>query len=138
MIQRIQTIWLALAAIFEGLTFQFPFYTGDWKEDNVNTAVDLNARTTTAFTVITAIAVLVAVVAIFLFRNRRQQQFLCGVGIGITVMALGLYTFELRDFLTGSFAVWAIIYGAAILFFVLASRGVRADEKLVKSMDRLR
>ena len=29
MIQRIQTVWLFLAALFAGLTYKFPFYTGN-------------------------------------------------------------------------------------------------------------
>jgi hypothetical protein len=29
MIQRIQTVWLFLAALFAGLSYKFPFYTGN-------------------------------------------------------------------------------------------------------------
>jgi hypothetical protein len=35
MIQRIQSVWLFLASIFNAITFRFPFYIGDWQKDNV-------------------------------------------------------------------------------------------------------
>ena len=138
MIQRIQTIWLALAAIFEGLTFQFPFYTGDWKEDSVNTAVNLKASTTTGFTVVTIIVIVIAVLSIFLFKNRPVQRLLCATGVGASAAAVGLYAYEMKDFFSGSIDVWALIYIAVIIFFILAIRSISADEKLIKSMDRLR
>ncbi|MGZ5286945.1 MAG: DUF4293 family protein, partial [Flavisolibacter sp.] len=46
MIQRIQSIWLLLAAVFAAITFRFPFYTGDWLKDQIQSTVNLDAQTT--------------------------------------------------------------------------------------------
>ena len=47
MLQRIQSIWLLLAAAFDAITFRFPFYSGDWERDTIAAVVDLNAKTAT-------------------------------------------------------------------------------------------
>jgi hypothetical protein len=41
-------------------------------------------------------------------------------------------------FTSGSLALSCIIYFAIIAFYILALNGIRKDEKLIKSMDRLR
>ena len=52
MIQRIQSVWLLLAAVFDAITFRFPFYNGDWTKDTVPTPIDLNAQSTLLLTVV--------------------------------------------------------------------------------------
>jgi hypothetical protein len=42
------------------------------------------------------------------------------------------------NFYNGNIALWAIFYFAVLIFFILAARGISKDEKLIKSMDRLR
>lgn len=65
MIQRIQTIWLLLAAIFAAVTFRFPFYTGDWLKDTIQSPIDLNARTTIWLSILTVLSGAIAFVNIF-------------------------------------------------------------------------
>jgi hypothetical protein len=38
----------------------------------------------------------------------------------------------------GTVALWAIFYFAILVCFILAARGILKDEKLIRSMDRLR
>ncbi|HEY0732223.1 MAG TPA: DUF4293 family protein, partial [Chitinophagaceae bacterium] len=71
MLQRIQSIWLLLAAIFSAVTFRFPFYTGDWLKDEIQSPIDLNAQTTIWLTVLTVLTGVIAFVIIFLYDNRR-------------------------------------------------------------------
>jgi hypothetical protein len=40
MLQRIQSVWLLLAAAFDAVTFRFPFYSGDWEKDTVAAVID--------------------------------------------------------------------------------------------------
>ena len=138
MIQRIQTIWLLLAAIFAAITFRFPFYNGDWMKDAIPNPIDLNARTTIWLSIITVLAGIVAFVNIFLFDNRRLQLKLCYLGVFLTVVLLTLYFLEMSNFQGGNVAIWAVFYFAILGCFILAARGVWKDEKLIKSMDRLR
>ncbi len=138
MIQRIQSIWLLLAAIFAAITFRFPFYTGDWLKDDIQSPVDLNAQTTIWITIITVLAGAVAFVTIFLFDNRKMQLKLTYLGIFLTVIMLVMYFLEMANFSSGSIALWCLFHFGMLAFFILAARGIYKDEKLIKDMDRLR
>ncbi|ANE50470.1 DUF4293 domain-containing protein [Flavisolibacter tropicus] len=138
MIQRKQSLWLLLAAAFDATTFRFPIYSGDWMKDTTPAAIDLNANTTIWFTILTVLVGGLAFVNIFLFKNRKMQLRLCFLGIFITLALLALYFLEIKNFYSGNIALWAIFYVGALIFFFLAIRGIRHDQKLIKSLDRLR
>ena len=138
MIQRIQSVWLLLAAAFDAMTFRFPFYSGDWLKDLSPLPVDLNANTTIWITILTAITGGLAFVTIFLYNNRKLQLKLCYLGIFLTLVLLTVYFFETSNFSTGNIAIWAIFYFAILGCFFLSARGIWKDKKLIKSMDRLR
>lgn len=138
MIQRIQTIWLLLAAIFAAVTFRFPFYTGDWLKDAIQSPIDLNARTTIWLSILTVLSGAIAFVNMFLFDNRKLQLKLCYLGIFVTVMLLVVYFLEMVNFTGGTISLWCLFYFGILAFFILAARGIWKDEKLIKSMDRLR
>jgi len=138
MLQRIQSVWLLLAAVFAAITFRFPFYTGDWLKDAIPNAIDLNARTTIWLGVVTVLTGALAFVTIFLFDNRKLQLKLCYLGIFLTVILLMMYFLEMANFASGSIALWCIFHFGMLAFYILAARGIWKDEKLLKSMDRLR
>lgn len=138
MIQRIQTLWLLLAAIFAAVTFRFPFFTGETMVDNMATTVDLNAQTTIWLTILTVLTGAVAFVNIFLFDNRKLQLKLCYLGIFLTVVLLVMYFLAMSDFTKGSIALWCLFHFGILAFYILAARGIWKDEKLIKDMDRLR
>ena len=138
MIQRIQSIWLLLATAFGATTFRFPFYSGDWIKDSIQGTIDLNATTTIWLTILAVIVAGVSFVNIFLFDNRKLQLKLCYLGIFLTVIYLVLLFLEMQHFSTGTVAIWAIFYFAVLGCYILAARGIWKDQKLIKSMDRLR
>ncbi len=139
MLQRLQSIWLLLAAGFNAITFRFPFYSGDWSKDILpGFIVELNARTTIWLTILTALTAALAFVTIFLFDNRKLQLKLVYLGIFLAVALLTIYIIEMGNFLSGNVAIWAVFYVAILGCFILAARGILKDEKLIKSMDRLR
>ncbi len=139
MLQRLQSIWLLLAAGFNAITFRFPFYSGDWTKDLLpGFIVELNARTTIWLSILTVITAALAFVTIFLFDNRKLQLKLTYAGIFLSVVLLTVYIIEMGNFLTGNVAIWAVFYFAILGCFILAARGILKDEKLIKSMDRLR
>jgi arginine/ornithine N-succinyltransferase beta subunit len=138
MLQRIQSIWLLLVAVFAAITFRFPFYNGDWLKDLVQAPVDLNARTTIWLSILTVITGAIGFVTIFLFDNRRLQLRLCYLGMFLSVILLVMYFLELNNFESGSIALWCIFYFAILVCYIMAARSIWKDEKLVKSMDRLR
>jgi hypothetical protein len=138
MIQRLQSLWLLLAATFNGLTFRFPFFTGDWMKDATPYIIDLKANTTTWLTIFTAITAILAFITIFFFKNRKLQLSLCYMGIFLAAVLIAMYFLEIANFYNGSVTIWAVIYFFILIFFILAARGIWKDQKLVKSMDRLR
>lgn len=138
MLQRIQSVWLLLAAAFDAVTFRLPFYTGDWIKDNFLYVIDLNAQTTIWFSILSVISGGLALVTIFLFKNRKLQLKLCYLGIFITLVLLTLYFLELKNFIGGSIAIWSLFYFLILVCYILAVRGIVKDEKLIKSLDRLR
>ena len=138
MLQRIQSIWLLLAAMFDATTFRFPFYIGDWAKDTLPAVIDLNALTTVWLTILTVLDGILAFATIFVFNDRKIQLKLCYLGIFLTMVLLTMYFINMGDFYTGSVAIWAIFYFAILGCYILAARGIWRDEKLIKSMDRLR
>lgn len=138
MIQRLQSVWLLLAAVFDAITFRFPFYNGDWSRDNLPTPVDLNAQSSLWLTILTVIVGVLAFVTIFLYGNRKLQLRLTYLGIALSAVLLVLYFLEMQNFSSGSIALWCLFYFAIFIFYLLAARNIIADQKLIKSLDRLR
>ena len=138
MIQRVQTLWLLLASVFDAITFRFPFYNGDWLKDLVQAPVDLNAQTTTWLTIVTVLTGALAFAAIFLFGNRSFQLKLSYAGLILSIGLLVIYFLELKNFSSGSIALWCIFHFAITTFYILAIKGILNDQKLLKSLDRLR
>jgi hypothetical protein len=138
MIQRIQSLWLLLAAVFDAITFRFPFYNGDWLKDAIPTPIDLDADTTIGITIMTVLAGALAFAAIFLFGNRKLQLKLAIVGLLFAIGMIVLYFLEIQNFSTGTISLWCIFHFAVAVFYILAIKGIREDEKLIKSLDRLR
>ena len=138
MLQRIQSIWLLLAAAFDAITFRFPFYSGDYLKDVSPLPVDLDANTTIWLTILSILTGLLGFVTIFLFNNRKLQLKLCYLGIFLTLILLTVYFLEIGNFASGNVAIWAVFYFAILGCFILSAHGIWKDEKLIKSMDRLR
>ena len=135
MIQRIQTIWLLLAAICAFLTLKFPFFSGS----TIDIAhVELNGQFNILLLILTAIVGSLAAVCIFLFRNRVIQMRLVLVGLVLQIGCIALYFNAISKFTNGNFALWSVFSFLVAIFFIMAMAAINKDQKLVKSMDRLR
>ncbi|TCZ67924.1 DUF4293 domain-containing protein [Flaviaesturariibacter aridisoli] len=143
MLQRIQSIWLLLAGAFTATTFRFPFYAGSYQIPGSGPVVppmpmELNAQTALLYTILTAIICGLAFVTIFLYGNRKLQLRFSIFGLLLSLGLLALYFVKMTGFVSGTMALSSIFYFAVPLCFFLAIRGVVRDEKLIRSMDRLR
>lgn len=136
MIQRIQSIWLLLAAVFAFLTFKLPFYQGAILQAGVKPEVD--AQSTIWLTIVAALTGALAFINIFFFNNRKLQLRICLFGVILSIVLIALCFMEMTKFTSGSLALSCVIYFAIVAFYILALGGIRKDEKLIKSMDRLR
>jgi peptidoglycan/LPS O-acetylase OafA/YrhL len=77
---------------------------------------------------------------IFLYKNRKQQLWLTLAAFVVSVINIILYFKEIKSFLPqqGNYNLAAVFTFAIPVFLILAVRGIWKDEKLVKSLDRLR
>lgn len=138
MIQRQQSLWLLLAAVASFLSFKFPFYTGNIVENNMSRFEELNGASNFFLLVLTGASVLVAAVTIFLFKDRKTQGKLAIAGVIIAIGLVALYLTQLKKFATGNFALTSIFILAILIGYIMAVRGIWKDERLVKSLDKLR
>ena len=136
MIQRQQTLWLLLSAAAGILTFMFPFATGE-KLSKTGVA-QLNAGKDFFILLLTIASIGLASVTIFLYKDRKLQIKLCLLGLLVSGVTLFLYIMGMKKMLSTTPALWAILPVAAIVGYFMAFRNIRKDEKLVKSLDKLR
>ncbi|MCY7421013.1 MAG: DUF4293 domain-containing protein [Chitinophagaceae bacterium] len=135
MIQRIQTIWLLLASVCAFLTLKFPLYSG-----STTTApfVELNGQYNILLLILTVIVGTLAAVSIFLFKNRKLQMRLALAGVALEAGCTALYFTQLKNFTTGNFALGSVLTFGVLVFFIMAVAAISKDQKLIKSLDRLR
>lgn len=139
MIQRIQSVWLFLAVLFAALTYKFPFYTGNIiGKDNIQRYLELTAASNFILLILTAGFIAGTTAIIFLYKNRRQQLWLTVVAACLSIINLVIYFYEVKKFLSGNMSLTAILAFALPILLILAINGIRKDEKLIRSLDRLR
>jgi len=138
MIQRIQSLWLLLAAVSSFLSFKLPFFSGT-KEGvkNITEKAIIDGGSTLFLLIATGAALVIALITIFLFKDRKLQLRLCVVGITISLLIIFLYYNEIRK-LSGSISLSCIFVFLIPVAFIMAARGIWHDEKLVKSLNKLR
>lgn len=136
MLQRIQTIWLLLAAACAFLSFQFPFYTGT-NAELIPTAV-LDGKATIPIILVTAAVGIVALICIFLYKNRKLQLRLTVLCIALEALLIFLYYSQAKTYTAGTYALTALLQGCIVFFLFLAARGINHDEKIIRDSNRLR
>ena len=155
MIQRVQSIYLALTVVLafillNGHILQFRDSTGPdifmdfkgiWKMTETG---DLSMIQNVApAAIVIALISLVSLVAILLFRNRKLQK---KVTIALIFLSLVLsvlfivYLFSIRSKYDEGiiFAPRMSVPPVMLILGILAYRGIKKDDELVKSYDRLR
>ena len=150
MIQRKQSIWLLLAAAITLLCFILPYGLSQTTVEASTTIseTNLNAKSDIWSAVLTALSAAFSVIIIFLYKNRPLQMKLILVNmlfyVGTTIyyyihaskvelghkVAIGLVGSQLY--------VGLLLPLISIFFLILAFSGVKNDDTLVKSVDRLR
>ena len=136
MIQRIQSVWLLLAATCAFLSFKLPFYSGTNAKGAPS--YELNASETVIIALTTIVVGVLAAFIIFLFKNRTAQLRLCVLGILLEAVLIFLYYREVQTFTGGTYSLWAILHSIIVILFFLAAKAINKDEKLIKDSDRLR
>lgn len=139
MIQRIQTLWLALAAACAALSFKFSFYSGNKiGKNNLPSLEQLVASSTFFLLVLAVILIAETTAAIFMYKNRNQQLWLTVSTLLVSLLNLGVYFSQIKNYSNGTLSFTAILVVAIPVLLSFAIRGIWKDEKLVKSLDRIR
>jgi uncharacterized membrane protein HdeD (DUF308 family) len=106
--------------------------------NNISTYAELDAASTFFLVVTTGLTILIAIITIFLFKDRKNQLRMAILGVILSLLLLILYYMEIKKFLDGHFALASLFAIATVIGFVMATRGISNDQKLVKSLDKLR
>lgn len=129
MLQRIQTIWTLLAV----LAAVFLFITGQDVDVFGNIPV---------INISCIVLVLTGALSIFSFKNRKRQILLNTISIIINVLLIGVLAYWLLN-LSGGIqipekGIEPVFPLIAVISLLIANTYIRRDERLVKSVDRLR
>ncbi len=154
MIQRIQTIYLFLAAAAMSVVFFFPLaellinskasfiflYRGLYE---LKDGKEILSITSFPLAILFLISMLISFITIFLYKKRHLQMRLCVINIMLLFGAVGMIYYYIAIAFSSFKAIVdyspaAIMPIISAILTYLAYRGVRKDELLVISMDRIR
>ena len=152
MIQRKQTLFMLIAIILSVICLCLPVATFISQGISVPTEMynlrivsgnglcDFSSWPLFALLLFT---LLVGVWSIFAYRNRKLQARLCVVNVLVLIawyIFFAIFSLNLLERLNAEFtvAIPASFPAISIILYLMARRGVIADEKLVRSMDRIR
>lgn len=157
MIQRIQTVWLLAATIILLGLFVFPYVTfinlvglgkqiyvtGLYSASN-NDAV--RESSTILLAIYAGIVAIAPLFIIFQYKNRKRQILFIVIEI-VLILLLGVWMWSAahtaldtinQKLGAGNIGVGFFLLPASIIFLGMAIGGIRKDEKLIKSANRLR
>lgn len=158
MLQRVQTIYLLLASVSGALTFFLPyaqFYENDvmlleyaaFGVFNVQSDVlEMTSPLSLPLWIFAILSTVLPLVIVGFYKNRKRQLQLNRLAYVVYLCYFILIYFGIQNiseaFYNGTAAILyhAGFYGpvAAIAFSFLAARGIKKDEELVRSIDRIR
>ncbi len=138
MIQRQQTIWLLLALVAALLSFMFPFVVGEELQKNLPSRKVVDAGSNFFLLILTGASLILSTIIIFLFKNRRQQILLCLLGMLLSALIIFLYILQINKLVKPTLALSCVFPFIVLVSYFMAYRNIRKDEKLIKTLDKLR
>lgn len=164
MIQRIQTLFLLGVAICMGLMLAFPLWEKENNDHSKKISLDVyylrtfaserteivswkeeSAKPVFYIAGIAVLAALLALYSLFRYDNRKLQMrlgaynaLLIMINVALVVYLIYMGEKELGQHEKGEFYIGFYLPLAALIFNSLANRFIRKDEKLVRSVDRIR
>ena len=146
MIQRIQTLWLFLAAMLNALLFICPLYKYIYPDQALSPWVIEGVRSYIPLFLVAAVISILPLVSIFFYGNRKRQKGMVWISIISIFAFLGIVLMRVGALKNGTPPISNLQYLlpgmlvtiAALVFLILAMSGIRKDDKIIKSMDRLR
>jgi len=129
MLQRIQTIWILLSV----LAAAFLYITGQDVELLGNAPI---------VSISSIVLVLIGAFSLFSFKNRKRQIMLNNISIIINALLIGILVYWVQN-LSGGIdfpekGIEPVFPLIAVICLFIANIFIKKDERLVKSVDRLR
>jgi len=155
MIQRLQSVYLLLVIIMSVIFISGKLLTYNNSQGQIRT-ITFTGETPGAHpvsnseiikilpvSILSLLIPILALISAMLYKNRKVQAKFVMILLGIEILLIGTcvgyYIFLFRNQFGGiSFGYRAVIPLINIILTLLALQGIRKDEKLVKSYDRLR
>jgi len=131
MIQRIQSLYLLVATIAMALiSFKVPVWT-------LNEQLFM-AQDDTKMFVLTVAGALLSLIGLFLFKNRKLQMKLIRLAV-LVEMVIGVRLFMvLQEFEVSLNSNCILLLAFTFVALIMAYIGVKKDDDLVRSVDRIR
>lgn len=151
MIQRIQTLYFLIANFLVIVLFFVPF--AEMADSNgviyqvgvtgvfQNEAKMSILETSWLILLITCLVLILQFLVIFLYKNRLRQIWLTYMIISFLIILSFLFKFSFGFDIVKNLSSWkifAVFPVLAIIFNFLAIGGIKKDENLIKSIDRIR
>lgn len=141
MIQRIQSVWLFLAALVMAVIFYFPSY-----KFSGTSILPLSIGNDFVGIVLASLSIVLSLFTIFRFKNRKNQIALTWLNILLCIALQAWLFVRINNFtsepananVAGHYWIGTFLPLATLILLFMAKAGIRKDEKLVKSLDRLR
>ncbi len=139
MIQRKQSLWLLLCVIVASLSIKFPFYTGNIiATDGVKTYTVLDAQYNLIILILTILIASFSLFTIFLYKDRKRQMLFSFINMLLSILLIFLYYKQTQLFLDGTLSISSVLVFTIPVNLIFAFIGIYNDEKLIKSIDRIR
>lgn len=140
MLQRLQTVWLLLVAVLAFVSLKVSFFSGNILVENAKQFQNFTAMSNMLIMILTVGVGIASLITIFLFKDRKLQIKIGFAVLAVAVINIVLYYLQTKNFVPEewTFDITSLITIAIPFLLFLAIRGIYKDEKLVKSVDRLR
>ena len=144
MIQRIQTVYLLLAAL---LSLVLPFVWPLWPdaEGNLVSSARMAETGDTGFTFFASLFLvsgIMSLLTVLSFKNSKTQLRINTFNIVVNLIILGLLIYHLLtlpgETMVSEKGIGLLLPFVVIVLLAIARRAIKKDENLVKSVDRLR
>jgi len=143
MLQRIQTLYLLISSILSGgVVFMLSFWINNDKEIYLFDLLHETNWMLISLPVAFVISSVLSLISIFLYKNRKKQIVLNRFNIVLNFYLLGIIVYQLL-IISGESKISEKGIGLfapviAVVLLALANKAILKDDKLVKSVDRLR
>lgn len=140
MLQRLQTLWLLIASLLAFATLKLSFFSGNIIVNNVKQFQRFTAMSSMLLMILTVAVAISSLITVFLFKDRKLQLRIALAVLALSLLNLLLYYLQTKNYIPAEWTLdlTSLIASAIPLFLLVAIRGIYKDEKLVKSVGRLR